>query len=59
MPDVGIRVSRRSTMAATAADVAASTALCVGDAVRSLKFPAPDGGQRVKVNYTLGFEQPR
>ena len=48
-----------TTMAATAADVAASTALCVGDAVRSLKFPAPDGGQRVKVNYTLGFEQPR
>ena len=48
-----------TTMAATAADVAGSTALCIGNAVRSVKFPAPEGGQRVKVSYTLGFEQPK
>ena len=43
--------------AATTADVAFATGVCVGNAVRSERFPNPDGGQSVKVSYTLGFER--
>jgi hypothetical protein len=48
---------RVTTMAASAGDVAGTTALCIGDAVRGLSFPSPEGGRTVKVTQTLGFER--
>lgn len=48
---------RVTSMAASAADVAASTALCIGNAVQGVSFPSPDGGRTVKVTHTLGFDR--
>lgn len=43
------------TMAASTADVAGAAGLCMGNAARTLSFPSPEGGHRVKVSFTLGF----
>jgi hypothetical protein len=45
------------SMAASAADVSGATGICLGNAVRSLAFPRPEGGQTVKVSVVLGFER--
>lgn len=46
-----------TSMAATTADVAGTTGICIGNAVRELGFPAPEGGRSVSVSYTVGFER--
>lgn len=46
-----------TSMAATTADVASTTGICIGNAVRGIGFPAPEGGRSVSVSYTMGFER--
>jgi Uncharacterized protein conserved in bacteria (DUF2330) len=44
-------------MSAKTADVATATGLCVGNATRTLGFPAPSGGRATRVRAVLGFSR--
>lgn len=56
--DIG-RSGTVTSMAASTADVAASTGICMGNATRALSFPRPEGQGAVKVRVTIGFENPK
>jgi hypothetical protein len=47
-----------TTMAASTADVATATGVCLGNAVRSIVFPPTPNGQTVNVVTTIAFETP-